>query len=54
MTDKKIADAARRYQEAERAAISGKGTLENEYTRRAELYRLLDEKYGPVEKKRGN
>lgn len=54
MTDEQIVEAARRYQEAERAAIRGKGTLDNEYARRAELYRLLDEKYGPVEKNRGN
>lgn len=44
--DAKIVESARRYQEAEKAARCGKGSLENEYARRRELYRLLDERFG--------
>lgn len=47
--DKKIAEIAREYQKAERAAIKG-GSIENEYAWRRKLYELLDTKYGPIEK----
>lgn len=47
--DKEIADVAREYQKAERAAIKG-GSIENEYAWRRKLYELLDAKYGPIEK----
>ena len=47
--DKKIAEIAREYQKAERAAIKG-GSIENEYAWRRKLYELLDAKYGPIEK----
>lgn len=45
--DKKIAEIAREYQKAERAAIKG-GSIENEYAWRRKLYELLDAKYGPI------
>ena len=45
--DKKIAEIAREYQKAERAAIKG-GSIENEYAWRRKLYAMLDEKFGTL------